>query len=130
MSDAAAGAKSPSVPSILAIVCDLIFESKITGTAGAVGALVTAVRTREAVLEAVRAGRARALLIDLTLILDDPIEIVRAVRAADANLQIIGFFPHVQAELGRAARAAGATHVLVRSQFAEQLPDLLRQLSR
>ncbi len=130
MSLPARGAETQAAASIWAVVSDLIFESKITGTAAAVGAVVTAVRTGADALAAVRSGRARALLVDLTLTSEDPVAIIRAARECSANFPVVAFFPHVHAELGRAARAAGATQTLVRSQFSEQLPDLLRQLSR
>lgn len=114
---------------IVAVVSDLIFESKVSGTAAAVGVRVRVVRSTAAALAAISAGDAAALIVDLTVAAGDPLALIRDASGAAPGLPILAFFPHVQAELGRAARAAGARTV-VRSKFTENLADILRELAR
>lgn len=110
---------------VVALVADLIFESKIRATARAVG--VNAVVSRsEATVES-KLGQASALIVDLEG--GAHLEFVRFTRSRYLGLAIIGFFPHVQAEVARQAKAAGVTRLLPRSKFTEGLGELLVELS-
>ncbi len=113
---------------IVAVVSDLIFESKISATAGVVGAAVRVVRSLAAA-EALEPGAA-ALIIDMNLPAGDPLAYVRGLRERRPRLPVVAFVSHVQTELIRATRAAGVTNVLAKSAFTTQLADLLRELSR
>jgi hypothetical protein len=43
-------------------------------------------------------------------------------------MPVIGFLSHVDKDLAREAEAAGVSQVMPRSQFSENLPDLLMDL--
>ena len=118
--------KSPSL--VLAIVSDLIFQSKIAGLAAHLGVPVRCVRSVEQARREV--ALAGTLMVDLTI--SDPglLEFLAEQSRRNASLTTIGFFPHVDAETARAARAAGVSLVLTRGQFVEQLPELLRSAGR
>ena len=60
----------------------------------------------------------------------DPIVCTMKLRGAAGTsaLPVIGFLSHVDRELAQRAEKAGVTRVLPRSQFSENLPDLLMDL--
>jgi len=71
--------------------------------------------------EAAGAGP-RVLVVDLEALGTDPGAVVRAL--VDAGKDVLGFGPHVQAQMLSACRSAGAV-VLPRSVFLSRLPELL-----
>lgn len=109
----------------VAIVADLIFASRITGVANQLGTPVDVVRTEAALLS--RAGAARLAMIDLNIDGIDGVALLRRVKALAPSCRVVAFLSHVQVDLAKAARAAGADDVLPRSKFVERLPDLLRE---
>lgn len=115
-------------PRIVALVSDLIFQSKISGVAAHLGIDVQIVRTCPAAAAAAAAG-ATGLLIDLSANEDETVGLIALLKQGNPSFPIIGFFPHVQAELARRARAAGADEVLPRSRFTENLAEILRGLA-
>ena len=108
---------------VLAVVADLFFASKIEATARLGGVAVRVVRTAEAALHAWPA--AIGAVVDLNIATGDAVELVRRMKAARPDAPITAFLAHVQVELANEARAAGADVVLPRSRFAAQLVDLL-----
>lgn len=110
-------------PTIVALVSDLIFESRIRGTAGHCGAAVAVVRTADALIA--QASGARSVLIDLDAPGLDSVATIQRLKAEPNGPRIVGFVSHVHVELRRAALAAGADEVLPRSVFVERLPSML-----
>ena len=108
---------------MLAIVDDLLFQSKIQAAAALLG---LEVRFTQALAQAQAAGPDPAVVVvDLNCASANPLEVIRALRMQCPAVPIIGFGSHVQAELLAQARAAGCTTVLPRSVFVQQLPRLL-----
>ena len=111
----------------MALVDDLMFLSRVREAARGRGMEVQAARTVPQLIVACRLN-ARLVFVDL----DSPrlpVGDALAALKADADLStlpVIGFFSHVHAERGRAARAAGCTRALPRSAFIEELPALLQ----
>ncbi len=110
-------------PRILALVSDLIFQSKISGTAAHPGVPVRCVRTTEHCRKEIR--EATSLLVDLTISDGKLMDFLAEVTRDYPHIGVIAFFPHVDAEIARAARAAGVAKVMTRGQFSEQLPQLM-----
>jgi len=103
---------------VLVLVRDLIFATKITGTAQALN--IPARLLRDPLTLAETPGS--RLIVDLSL----PGSIPAAAQwKAMTGGEVIGFVAHVDSDTITAARAAGLDHVLPRSQFAKMLPDLL-----
>ncbi len=108
----------------IAVVCDLIFQSKITGTAAQSGATCRVVRD-VATLEAALIDQSPQLvLIDLSL--EDVVvsDLVKCVRSHAATSRIVAFGSHVDRDVLNAAAEAGADDVLPRSAFVRLLPSL------
>jgi CheY-like chemotaxis protein len=109
-------------------VDDLMFSSRISTVAKAVGVAIKFARSPEAIVTAVKATSARLVILDLNSARLQPLETVAALKADPtlAGVQTVGFVSHVQADLISQARAAGVDQVLARSAFVTQLPGLLQ----
>jgi len=114
---------------LLVAVNDLIFLSKIREAAKSVGVEVTPDGSLPAP-EAVASMQPQAIVLDLNLGGQAPVEWVRALKSDPATrlIPVVAFASHVQSDLIAAARQAGCDRVLARSAFSQQLPALLREL--
>lgn len=114
--------------SVIAVVDDLFFATRIRETARQIGVeieLVPFVQLRERVAR----GAVNAVILDLSAA--PALDALRMLKAdaATASAQVAGFASHVAIETIAAARAAGCDQVLARSAFTRQLPELLRRLA-
>ena len=112
---------------ILVVADDLLFRSKISTTAKALGVVVRAATTPDAAVERAREDHPTLVLIDLDGQKPAPFEVL-AQFAADPvlkGLATVGFVSHVHADLVQKARALGIGTVMARSAFVAQLSDLL-----
>ncbi len=105
---------------MLVLVRDLIFASRISVTAQAVGVDVQQLRD-PAMLAAESAGGRLIVDLNQTGALDAAIEWKKRTGG-----EVIGFVAHVDADTIRRARDAGVDQVLPRSRFVAQLESLLR----
>ena len=110
---------SPAPAPVLALVRDLLFATKITATAAAVGVAVKLVRD-----PAKLAGSAgERLIVDLNL--EGAIDAAAAWKAAGGG-GVVGFVSHVDTATIERARAAGVDLVMARSRFVQVLTGLLK----
>ncbi len=105
--------------SVVALVTDLMFSTKISSTGAAVNVPVRVVRTADDLEPG-----ATLLLVDLDA--EGAFDAIERCRTMIPAPRIVAFGPHVRADLLAAAREAGADEVLPRSAFVARLPDLLR----
>ena len=112
---------------ILAILDDLLFTSKIRGTAKQIGATLSVAKSRESALAEMRANLPALVIVDLNNPRTDPLGIIADMKGdpALAGIPTVGFVSHVHTELIDAARRAGVNDVMARSMFAERLPQIL-----
>jgi hypothetical protein len=103
------------VARVVAIAPDLMFGSRIEGTLGAAGHEVTlAPSISEAPLD-----EADLLIADLET--EPPDALV------GFGLPVLGYYSHVNAEVKRAADAAGVDLAVPRSRMAREMPDLVER---
>jgi DNA-binding NarL/FixJ family response regulator len=102
---------------------DLLFSSKITGTATALGLTVRVARTPAVLLEWARQQPPGGVLVDL----HHPQLDLATLLPALGDAHVVGFGSHVEAATLHAARQAGCHLVLPRSKFTERLPHDLPQ---
>ncbi len=106
------------------LLCDdLIFTSRITGTARALGLTVRAARSADALIELARQSAPRGVLIDLSnpgLVLPELLR--RLAELCPTMPRVVAYGSHVDTATLRAAREAGCDPVLPRSKFVEELP--------
>jgi CheY-like chemotaxis protein len=112
----------------LLLADDLMWISRITSTAQALGFKVLAARTVERLEELTRQHRPVCVILDLGVGGVQAGEIVPRIRATVSGpLRIAAYGSHVDVATLQAARAAGCDPVLPRSKMAEELPELLKQ---
>ena len=113
---------------VIAVLDDLMFTSKIRTTAAGLGVTVTFARSADAALAAIREQHPSLVVLDLNNPRTDPLRLASTLAADPAlrDIPTVGFVSHVQTELIDASRAAGVRHVLARSAFTQQLPEILR----
>jgi CheY-like chemotaxis protein len=105
---------------------DLIFTSRVTGTARALGLVMRPARSAEALVELARQHLPRCVLVDLAnpgLKLGDLLR--RLGEVCPTSPRVVAYGAHVDTATLRAARAAGCDPVLPRSKFVEDLHQAL-----
>ncbi len=115
-------------PAILALAGDLLFSSRIQGTARLVGAEVVLCPRPDALVDRVRAASPDLVLVDLDARGWDPVEVIGMLVGTHGvpSDRIVAFVSHVRTDAIEAARTAGAGRVMARSAFVRALPELLR----
>lgn len=116
------------MPTLLIVVVDLMFQSRIEIAARDAGATPHVADTAAA-LDAAFAPDAEApaaAVIDLHVTGIDAEDAIRRVKAAGAR--VLAFGRHTEPATLRAARDAGADTVVPRSSLAEDLPQILASL--
>jgi DNA-binding NarL/FixJ family response regulator len=116
-----------TTPGIVALAADMIFASKIRGTADAVGVPVMVVTTAGRLIEALKTILPRLVLIDLDTRGLDIGGVIADVREASPDAEILAYVSHVRVDAIEAARVAGAHQVLARSAFTRTLPEILKR---
>jgi CheY-like chemotaxis protein len=113
---------------VLAVVDDLFFASKIRGTAEQLGVAVKFARTAQALIKATRREQVALIICDLHSQNVDLNELAKQLKADDQlrSIPLLGFFSHVQTELQTQAEQAGFDRVIPRSAFNAQLVQILK----
>ena len=113
---------------LIAVVDDLFFASKIRGTAEQFGVSVSFPRASDALMEAALRDQPALIICDLHATRIDPIKLAKQLKADERlrSIPLLGFFSHVQTELQRQAEEAGFDRVMPRSAFTNNLSKMLR----
>jgi DNA-binding NarL/FixJ family response regulator len=107
---------------------DLMFTSRITGTATALGLAVKPVRSLAALESLVQRAPPRCLLIDLSVAGPGLADFLQRLREAGSPMpRVVAYGSHVDSAMLRGARELGCDPVLPRSKFVEELPRALAQ---
>src|SRR4051794_22279802 len=115
-------------PSGLLLSRDLLFVTKITGTARALGRRVAVAGDPARARDLIAGERPRVVFVDLSAGDLVAAESLRALQelAGPAN-PFVAFGSHVDTRALAAARSAGCDPVMPRSQFSADLPALIRR---
>jgi hypothetical protein len=119
---------TPEGPAGLLLSRDLIFTSKVTGTAGALGHRVI-VAGNVALVSAILAKWSPVVVfVDLASgDLASPASIAKFREIATASTPFLAFGSHVDTQALAEASAAGCDPVMPRSRFSNELPSLIRR---
>lgn len=125
--------QSRDTPTILYLAADLIWATRIKGTAEALGLPARPVRN----VEMLRARLADTAVAAVVLDLDVPemamamLDELRGEQAPAAHraVRTLAWGPHAAKDLLQRARDAGADDVLTRGTFDHALPDILTRLA-
>jgi PleD family two-component response regulator len=112
---------------VVVAVSDLLFASKIRGTAEQLNVTVQFARSADALFDAAKTEVPSLIILDLHATQLDPFALAARLKS-DEQLRavpIVGFFSHVQTELQTRASDAGVDHILPRSVFTKRLPEIL-----
>jgi CheY-like chemotaxis protein len=112
---------------VIAAVNDMLFASKIRGTAEHLNVTVDFARTEDSLFDSAKTDVPALILLDLHDARLDPFALAARLKA-DEQLRavpLVGFFSHVETELQRRAQEAGVDHVLPRSVFTRRLAEIL-----
>jgi CheY-like chemotaxis protein len=115
------------MPTGLLLSDDLIFTSRIVGTARDLGCAMQAARSVETLEALVRQMPVSCIILDLAnpgLVVSD---LLQRLRDSGTLPRVVAYGPHVDAATLRAAREAGCDPVLPRSKFVEELPHRLAE---
>jgi CheY-like chemotaxis protein len=113
-------------PAGLLLSDDLMFTSRVSGTARSLGSEVRAMRTADALRELARQHAPRCVILDLANGTLDVADLVGWLkRECDPPPFVVAYGSHVDTATLRAAREAGCDLVLPRSKFVDELPKAL-----
>jgi CheY-like chemotaxis protein len=116
------------MPSALLLCDDLMFASRITGEARALGLTVKAARSLDQLLTLASQESPSCILLDLAFPgLELPELIRRLTEGRVTRPRVVAYGSHVDTDRLRDARLAGCDPVLPRSKFVEELPKALPQ---
>jgi CheY-like chemotaxis protein len=114
-------------PTGLLLSRDLIFTSKITGTARALGYRVLVAGNVALASSMLQQWRPKVVFVDLSAgdLVSAPA--LAAYKTAAPDAPFVAFGSHVDTAALDSARAAGCDPVLPRSKFTAELPELIRR---
>jgi hypothetical protein len=115
-----------SGPTGLLLSRDLIFTSKVTGTARELGYRVMVAGNVALASSMIEQWRPRVVFVDLAACdLVSPANLVAYQGLAGPGTSFVAFGSHVDTESLAAARAAGCGTVMPRSKFSAELPRII-----
>jgi DNA-binding NarL/FixJ family response regulator len=120
------GPEQPSSKVGLLLSDDMLFTSRITGTARDIGVIVLPARNAELLQTLARQQPPACIIIDLSNPGLNIADLIQQLRKTCSFLpRIVGYGSHVDTATLRAAKEAGCDLVLPRSKFVEDLPTRL-----
>ncbi len=108
---------------VVAVLNDLIFETKIRSTAQALGIEITVVRSPATFAVELAGIRPSLLVVDLNTA---GVDAVAAGNVQTPRPYVVAFVSHVDQDLAKQAAEAGADQVMPRSRFTAELPRMLQ----
>ena len=109
---------------VVALVDDLFFQMKLAETARLLGVEVKVAGNEEAMLNLLE-PTSKLVIVDLNAHSQPLLAVAKLRQQRGKNLRVVGFFSHVQTQLGTEAQAAGCDEVLARSSFSQHLAAIL-----
>lgn len=111
---------------VVAVVTDLMFQSRLREQAAALGRAFVVGDSAEAAVEALEA-RPALVVVDLHVREFDWRPVVSAAK--ECLVPVLAFGRHTEAALLSEARQAGCDRVVARSTFVEELPKLIEEVA-
>ncbi len=111
---------------VLALVRDLLLRSRIEASAQAAGVEVAFAATYDRLRTLAAEAPITMVFADLSDPSFNPTAIAQELTVACPQATLIGFASHIDLKPLAAARAAGFTQTLSRSEFVSRLPGLLK----
>jgi len=109
------------MPDFFLLSDDLMFTSRVTGTARDLGYSVLVVRSGQALIDGAIKDSPRCVIIDLANPGLELAALIGTLNRLDRRPRIVAYGSHVDAAALQAARDAGCDQVMPRSKFASDL---------
>jgi len=110
------------------LLCDdLIFTSRIRGTAESFGGTMRVVRTVDEVVQIAQSESPVCVIVDLQLAGPRIGELMESLKKLPQPPRVIGYGSHVDKETLKSAREVGCDAVMARSLFVARLPTEMQQ---
>lgn len=116
--------EAAAVQTVLALVTNLMFSTRIGELASTMGGLVTLVSSNEELVKKLEINPS-LIILDLTAVQPGWKEVV--AKAKEAGVPVLAYGPHVDVEAFEAAKAAGCDEVVANSKFSIDLPNILKK---
>ena len=111
---------------VLVLCDDLIFGSRISGEARALGLETKVIKTVDKLIEVASKEKFAGALIDLGIASSDLDKLITELRASQGEkFSCLGYGSHVDVDLLKKARSSGYDPVLPRSKFVVELSAIL-----
>jgi CheY-like chemotaxis protein len=112
---------------VIAVVDDMFFASKIRAVAEAVGVEISFPRNQEALVQKAREARPQLIIVDLHNQKIGAATLAQQLKSDPdlSGIRLLGFFSHVETGLRQNALEAGFDSVIPRSAFARDLQQIL-----
>lgn len=110
---------------VLAIVSDLMFSSKIRAAASEGGAEVVVVK-RAADVDSISAQSIDVIVVDLEARTFDSFDVWKKAKETFPSASSVGFYSHVNDELAAKGEEAGIGETMPRSQFVRRLGEIVK----
>jgi len=112
----------------IALIDDLFFLAKVHQTAKLTSVTIETASTGEQLLKAAEGSPDALIMVDLNAKQGalDAVEKLCAANGTGNPRRVIAFLSHVQTDLAERARAAGCSEIMPRSEFTQNLADILR----
>lgn len=111
---------------VLVLCDDLIFSSKISGEARAIGLQIKVIKTVDKLIEVASKEKFAGALIDLGIASSELEKLITEIRASQGEkFSCLGYGSHVDVDLLKKARSLGYDPVLPRSKFVVELSAIL-----
>lgn len=114
---------------VLALVADLMFDSRIRAAAKNRGVAATSVRSPGALTDSLESSPVDLVIVDLDAHAES-VQAVDAIRSRWPTIPVLAFGSHVNESLLQAARDAGAERVWPRSRFSSSLDAVMEEQAR
>jgi len=115
-------------PTGLLLCRDLIFTTKVRGTAEALSYRILVASDQSLVMSLIERWHPRVVFVDLTAgEVAAPGALIAYQKLAGPDAWFVAFGPHVEEDALVAAKAAGCQVVMPRSKFSAELPELMRR---
>ena len=128
--DASHATNRSSKGQVVAVLTDLIFDSRLRSTAEAIGLGYRSVRTLERLHESLDSRPRAIVIVDMEVNGISACDAIAQSIAHSAKATVIAYYPHVQTELRQQAVDAGADMILPRSRFSAEITDILAAHAR
>jgi CheY-like chemotaxis protein len=120
------------VGTVLAVIEDLFFLVQVKDAASKAGLDLKTATSPGAILDTAAASKPVLIVLDLNCTAASPLDTIRALKSSPdtQDIPILAYVPHVQVDLRKAAKDAGADLVAAKSAFAGSLQQMLASVAQ